>query len=152
KAVWFDYHEVTNTQDEPLSHFADRMFRFIDEHDVEKLVIDIRNNYGGNHALNRALVHGLIRAKKLQAPGTLFVLVGRRTFSAAMMFAVEIEKNTHAIFIGEPTGASPNGYGDPRRIVLPESGVTVPVSALYWQLSHPRDDRAALIPHVRVEP
>lgn len=152
KAVWFDYHEVTNTPDEPLSRFAERMFRFIDEHDVDKLVIDLRNNYGGNHALNRALLHGVIRAKKLQAPGTLFVLVGRRTFSAAMMFAVELEKHAHAIFIGEPTGASPNGWGDPRHIVLPESGLTVSVSALYWQLSHPRDERTTLVPHVRVDP
>ncbi|HEX8255422.1 MAG TPA: hypothetical protein VF846_19940 [Thermoanaerobaculia bacterium] len=147
KAVYFDYDEVSNAKTETLAQFAERMFRFIDEQPVEKLIIDMRDNYGGNGTLNRSLLHGLIRAKKLQAPGTLFVLVGRRTFSAAMMFATDLEQHTHAIFLGEPTAGAPNSYGDSRKIVLPESGLTLRVSSLYWQQSDPRDTRDTLTPH-----
>ncbi len=147
KAVWFDYHEVLNAKEETLASFAERMFRFIDEHPVEKLIVDMRDNYGGNNSLNEPLLHGLIRAKKLQAPGSLFVLVGRRTFSAAMMFAIDLEQHTNAIFLGEPTGAAPNSYGDSRKIALPESGLLLRVSTLYWQYSDPRDKRDALTPH-----
>ncbi|HYO78995.1 MAG TPA: S41 family peptidase, partial [Thermoanaerobaculia bacterium] len=152
KVVWFDYDEVSDAPDERLAAFAARMFRFIDEHPVERLVIDMRENYGGNHGLNRSLVHGLIRSKKLQAPGSVIALVGRRTYSAASMFAVDLERNTNTIFVGEPTAGSPNGWGDPRKIVLPESGLVVYVSALYWQLSHPRDKRDAIPPHISVAP
>ena len=116
---------------------------------LKGFIIDLRNNYGGNNSLNRSVLHGLIRARKLQQPGSLFVLVGRRTFSAAMSLVVALEQNTNAIFIGEPTGGSPNSYGDSRKIKLPDSGITVRVSTLYWQKSDPRDKRTALEPHVR---
>jgi hypothetical protein len=148
KAVYFDFDEVANTKEETLADFAERMFRFIDEYPVDKLIIDLRDNYGGNNALNRVLTHRLIRAKKLRAPGTVFALTGRRTFSAAMNFLTDLEQNTNAIFVGEPTGGAPNGYGDSRRIILPESGVTVRVSSLYWQKSDPRDPRETITPHV----
>lgn len=153
KAVWFQYDEVSNTDQERLSSFAKRMFRFIDEHPVEKLIIDVRNNYGGNGGLNRSLIHGLIRADKLQTPGSVVVLIGRRTYSAAIMFAVDVEKHIpHAIFIGEPSGGTPNSFGDPKTVVLPESGVIVRVSGLYWQSSHPRDKRPAIVPQIAAPP
>lgn len=151
-AVLFDYDEVANTGEETLAQFAQRMFRFIDEQPVSKLIIDLRDNYGGNGSLNRSILHGIIRSKKLQAPGSLFVLIGRRTFSAAMMLAVDLEQHTNAIFIGEPTGGSPNSYGDSRKILLPSSGLTVRVSSLYWQTSDPRDKRKAIEPHIAAPP
>jgi hypothetical protein len=151
KTAFFTFNEAANTKEESLAQFSDRMFRFIDEHPVEKLIIDVRNNYGGNGSLNRALLHGLIRSRKLQEPGSVFVLIGRRTFSAAMFFLVDLELHTKAIFVGEPTGGAPNGYGDSRRVVLPESNVTVRISTLYWQKSDPRDKRHTIEPHVRSE-
>ena len=147
-AIVFEYNEVANTKEETLAQFAARMFAALETQPVNKLIIDLRNNYGGNGSLNRSIVHGIIRSKKLQQPGNLFVLIGRRTFSAAMMLAVDLEQETNAIFIGEPAGGSPNGYGDSRKIVLPDSGLTVRVSSLYWQVSDPRDQRDTIEPHV----
>jgi len=151
KAVWFDYHEVLNSKNETLASFADRMFRFIDEQPVETLIIDMRDNYGGNNSLNEPLLHGIIRSKELQAPGSLFVLIGRRTFSAATMFAVDLEEHTNAIFLGEPTGGAPLSYGDSKKINLPESGLLLRVSRLYWQMSDPRDQRDTLTPHFQTD-
>jgi hypothetical protein len=148
-AVLFEYNEVANGKTETLAQFADRLFAAVETQPVNKLIIDLRNNYGGNNSLNRSLVHGIIRSRKLQQPGSLFVLVGRRTFSAAMMLLVDLEKNTNAILLGEPTGGSPNGYGDSRKVILPDSGLTVRVSTLYWQTSDPRDKRTTMEPHVR---
>ena len=153
KAVWFQFDEVSNTKEETLAAFAERMFRYIDEHPVEKLIIDVRNNYGGNGMLNRAIVHGLIRSKKLQAPGSVFVLIGRRTFSAATMLLVDLERHMPlAIFIGEQDAGAPNSYGDPKRVLLAESGLLVRVSTLYWQSSDPRDKRDTIPPHISAPP
>jgi hypothetical protein len=148
KAVVFTFDEIANTPEETLAAFAEKMFRFIDEHPVEKLIIDLRNNWGGNGSLNRYVVHGLIRAKKLQAPGSVFALTSRRTFSAAMFLMIALEQQTSTIFIGEPTGGAPNGYGDSKKLILPESGITVRISSLYWQKSDPRDKRDTIAPHV----
>ena len=45
-------------------------------------------------------------------PGHLFVIIGRRTFSAAQNTVNMIEKNTNATFVGEPTGSRPNFVGE----------------------------------------
>jgi hypothetical protein len=152
KAVYFDFVEVANAPDETLAAFAGRLFRFVDEQPVDKLIIDLRDNWGGNNSLNRSILHGIIRSKKLRTPGSLFVLIGRRTFSAAMMLLIDLEKHTSAIFIGEPSGGSPNSYGDSRKLILPHSGLTVRISTLYWQSSDPRDKRTSIEPHVFAPP
>jgi len=148
RIVYLAYNEVYDEGDETLDAFADRLFRFIDANPVDALVVDIRGNPGGNNSRNRPLLMGLIRSAKLREPGRLFVIAGRGTFSAAMMFALDVEKYTNAIFVGEPTGARPNHYGDSRKVTLPNSGLTVRVSTIHWQYSDPRDDRDAIAPHV----
>jgi hypothetical protein len=108
-------------------------------------------NGGGNGTLNRPLVLALIRADSLRARGHLFVLIGRRTFSAAQFLVSDLERWTDAIFVGEPTASRGNHYGDSYRIRLPNSGVTVRVSTLYWQFSDPRDLRPWTPPEVATE-
>ena len=144
--IYFAFNQVANGEHETLAAFADRLFKYVNEHHSDALIIDLRANAGGNSALLKPIVHGLIRAPKLP----VFVLIGRRTFSAAVTFATELEQNTNAIFVGEPTGGRPNGYGDSRKITLPSSGLTVRISTLYHQDSDPRDSRDAIPPHLTV--
>jgi hypothetical protein len=143
---------VGNKPDETLAKFCSRLFSFINEHPVQYLVIDMRNNGGGNNYLNRSLIHGLIRCDKINQPGRLFVLVGRRTFSAAMNCSVDIERNTNAIFVGEPTGSSPNFVGETTVLTLPCSGLRLSCSSLYWQSSTATDRRTWIAPEVAAEP
>lgn len=150
RTVYFRYDEVANTKEETLAQFARRMFAFIEDNPVDRLIIDMRNNWGGNGSLNNAVLHGIIRSAKLQRPGSLFVLTGRRTFSASIFLLLDLEEQTSAIFIGEPTGGKPTSYGDSRKMKLPSSGLTVRVSTLYWQ-ADPRDKRQSIAPHVFVE-
>ena len=92
------------------------------------------------------LVHGLIRCDKVNRPGHLFVLAGRRTFSAAMNGAVDVERNTNALFVGEPTGSSPNFVGEEEPFTLPYSKLRVNISTLAWQSSYPQDRRTWIAP------
>jgi hypothetical protein len=150
RAVYFQYNQVSDRTDETLEAFAARLFQQVRERGVRRLVIDLRDNFGGDGSLNRPLVHGILRTPALVEPGGLVVLIGRRTFSAAMMFAIDLEQQTPVIFVGEESGGKPNSHGDSRRLVLPNSGLTVRVSTLYWQSSDPRDRRPAIVPHVTV--
>jgi tetratricopeptide (TPR) repeat protein len=85
---------------------------------------------------------------KLDGRGRLFVITGRRTFSAAQNFVNELEKYTNAIFVGEPTAGRPNHYGDNRAIALPNSKIGARVSTLNWQDMDPRDNRAWTAPGI----
>jgi hypothetical protein len=113
-------------------------------------VIDLRHNDGGDNSLNRSLIHGLIRSRKLQERGNLYAIIGSETFSAALMFATSLEQHTPVLFVGEPTGASPNDYGDSRKVKLPNSGLTVRLSTLCHQTSGATDEREAVEPHIPV--
>ena len=150
RAVYFQYNEVGDEEEETLATFVERLFAFIDRNRVDKLIIDLRRNRGGNNGLNQPILHGLIRHQKLRRPGSLFVLTGGGTFSAAMMFSIDLAEHTPALFVGSPTGSSPNHFGDSRKIRLPRTGLTVRVSSLYWQYSDPRDDRREMAPHLPV--
>ena len=54
------------------------MLSFVEENDVEKLVIDMRWNNGGNAMMLMPLINGLVRSK-VNRTGRLFVIVGRYT-------------------------------------------------------------------------
>jgi tetratricopeptide (TPR) repeat protein len=141
RALYVQFNQVADKPEQTVARFADSLFAFARAHPVERLVLELRLNGGGNGDLNRPLLLGLIRAESLDVRGRLFVLVGRRTFSAAQFLASELERWTEAVFVGEPTASRGNAYGDSDRLTLPNSGVTVRVSTLYWQLSDPRDPR-----------
>jgi hypothetical protein len=49
------------------------------------------------------------------------VLIGPRTFSAAMANAAHFRKRTKAILGGQPVGEKPNSYQEAREMVLPNS-------------------------------
>jgi len=148
RTVYWQYNEVGDGEGESMADFADRLFGFIDTERVDRLIIDLRWNRGGSNGFNQPLLHHILRSEKLSRPGALFAITGGGTFSAAMMFAVDLERHTSVLFAGEPTGSRPNHYGDSRRLRLPNSGLTVRVSTLYWQYSNPRDSRRSIAPHL----
>jgi tetratricopeptide (TPR) repeat protein len=151
KAVYVQYNQVGDKEGgETIAAFADRLLAFLDANPIERLVLDLRLNRGGNGELNRPLLVALIRARRVDRPGGLFVLVGRSTWSAAQFLVNDLEKYTHAIFVGEPTGGKVNAFGDSSRITLPHSGVTVRVSTLWWQ-GDERDGRPWTAPQVAAD-
>ena len=146
------YNEVRNDPKEPLERFCARLFEYIDKHEVDKLVIDMRFNGGGNNFLNKPLVEGLMRCDKINQPGKLFVLIGRNTFSAAQCGITQIERHTRAIFAGEPSGSCPNFVGETIMLRLPYSKITTSISDLYWQNSVAMDYRTWIAPQIYVPP
>ena len=132
RTVYVEYAQVADKENETVEAFAERLFAFVADHPVDRFVLDLRRNRGGNGALNRPILLGIIRSK-VDRPGHLFTIVGRSTWSAAQMLVNDLEKYTHTVFVGEPTGGKVNHYGDSRKITLPNSGITVRVSTLWWQ-------------------
>lgn len=152
KVVYFQFNRVSNDVEEPLNRFTERLFDFITHNDVEKLVIDLRWNNGGNTFLEMPLLHLLIGCETINQLGRLFVIIGRRTFSAAQNFSSMIEKHTNAIFVGEPTGSSPNFIGESIPFELPYSKLRGTISDLYWQSSWAIDYRTWIPPRLYTPP
>ena len=151
KTVYVQLNQVGNKDDETLEAFSKRLFAFVEANGVEKLVLDLRLNRGGNGELNRPLVLGIIKSNKIDQRGKLFTLIGRSTWSAAQFLVNELEKYSNTVFVGEPTGGKINSYGDSRRITLPNSGITVRVSTLWHQRADERDKRQWTAPGIAAD-
>ena len=150
RTIYARYRQVMDDPDETVAQFADSLFTAIEATRADRLVLDLRGNVGGDGGLNRPLVQHLIRCDRLQRPGAMWALIDRGTFSAAIMMAADLELWTSMLLAGEKTGGHPNSYGDSRRTVLPQSGLTVRISSLFWQLTGPQDRRDGITPHVPI--
>jgi len=146
--LYVQYNSVRDKAEETVADFFDKVFTFADARQVDRFILDIRRNSGGNGYLNQPIIHGLIKRDQINQPGKLFTIIGRGTYSAAMMLTDDLEKHTKTLFVGEPTGASPNMYGDAEKIVLPNSGIEVWASTLHWVYSEPRDKRPWVAPDI----
>lgn len=113
--------------------FERRVFRHIRREKIEKLVIDLRFNEGGVASQGTAFIDKLSRSR-LNGKGKIYVILGRHTFSTAVIHAVELIRMTDAITVGEPTGGRPNHFGEIRRFVLPETGLVVSHPTRFFQL------------------
>ena len=150
RTMYVQFNQVGNKEEETVEDFAKRLFASVEARPVERFVLDLRLNRGGNGGLNMPLLLGIIRSTKVDRKGRLFTLVGRSTWSAAQFLVNELERYTNTTFVGEPTGGKRNSYGDSHRIVLPNSGITVRVSTLWWQ-GDERDRRPWTAPEVAAD-
>ncbi|HEX8847056.1 MAG TPA: tetratricopeptide repeat protein [Pyrinomonadaceae bacterium] len=150
KTVYVQFNGVADKENETVAQFSHRLFDFVEKNPVERFILDLRWNGGGNNYLNKPLVVGLIKSK-VDVRGKLFTIISRYTYSAAQNLVNELEKYTNTIFVGEPTGENVNFYGDPARIELPNSGLVVRASTLWWQNLDPRDRRIWTGPQVAAE-
>jgi len=146
--LYVQINKIGNAPDETLERFAQRLRGEISSMKPDKVAIDLRQNRGGDGTLIIPLVRSLIQSENIDQPGRLFAIIGPATFSAAQMLVDDLEKYTNVLFVGEPTGSKGNAYGDSRKIILPNTGVTVRASIYYWQDWHPLDTRDATVPQI----
>jgi hypothetical protein len=151
RTVYVQYNGIANKENETVADFTKRVFAFVDSHPVDRFVLDLRWNTGGNNYLNKPMLLSIIKSNKIDQRGKLFAVISRRTFSAAQNLVNDLEKYTNVLFVGEPTAERPNFYADAARIVLPNSGIGVRASALWWQDLDSRDTRQWTGPHIAVE-
>jgi hypothetical protein len=143
---------VRDGEDETLAAFGRRLFDTLDAEGLERLVIDLRHNDGGNGDLLWELIYEIKRHPEIDRPGHLHVITSGETFSAAVMATARLKRHTAAVLVGAPTGAGMNHFGDATGVTLPASGVPVRISTLYWQEGHPSDTRDLIVPDAPVLP
>lgn len=149
--LYLDFNAVLNASpDWTVADLADSLRTIADTRPLDKFVLDLRTNNGGNSPLVEPLVKLLGTHPKIDRRGALYVLIGSRTFSAAGIFAMQLERKTKAIFAGQPSGFAPNIWGENTVVELPNSGIVALTSYAYHQDGMPGDPRTHLEPDLRV--
>lgn len=127
KTLYFKYNKCQQDGDgnvETIEEFIDKLLKIMDNHPVDKFVIDMRDNGGGSDRYMTPIIDKL-KNSKINNKNNLFVIVGRRTFSAAIVNAVQLRTGTNATFVGEPTSGKPNHYGSVKNFILPNSKIPI---------------------------
>ena len=133
RTLYVAYNRCTDDPSRPFSQFAQEVFGVFDSQPVERLIIDLRNNPGGNSAVFDPFLAGLQARQGRFAGGVRKIAItGRRTASSAMLNALSLKAQPYTVLIGEPTGGKPNSYGDVLSFSLPNSGASVSYSTKYF--------------------
>ena len=138
--LFFKYNVCQPRSDLPFSAFVGDLFRTLDAQPVDYLVVDLRDNTGGNSEVWRPFLAGLeSRYATLQRnPKFRFYgLISRLTFSSGMFAAQEIKRFPGAMLVGEDTGGNPNAFGNVFTFRLSNSGINVQVSTRYFSAFAP---------------
>lgn len=131
KALYAQLNMVADIKDQTLAQFGEKILQRAMATNPRAIILDLRLNQGGNGELRYGLIKSLIKSE--DADTRLFVLTARGTFSASQFILDDLNRLTDAVFIGEPASSRPTGYGDAYRSVMPNSGINVRTSTLYWQ-------------------
>jgi hypothetical protein len=148
KTLYFQYNACRESPQRPLGPYIDELLAYVNSRPVEKFIIDIRHNPGGSSPLISPLITGLSQSK-VNERGKLFCIIGRKTFSSAVLNAIQLRRETEAIFVGEPTGGKPNHFGQFEIVTLPHSKLRVQCSTKRFR--HSDQDTPSFMPDVLVE-
>jgi hypothetical protein len=151
KTLYVRYSQVLDDTSEKVHSFFKRVFDTVDTHEIDKFILDVRLNGGGNNFNNKQVVKGIIQRTKIDQKGKLFVITGRRTFSAAQNLINELDNYTEATFVGEPSSENINFFGDNKRMRLPKSGLNAYLSWAWWQDKPQWQNDDYMVPDVLVK-
>jgi hypothetical protein len=149
RGLYLQYSRCANDPALPFADFARQVFAEVDVRPVDRLVVDLRFNAGGDSRVIAPLVEGLRARPALRTPGRLVALIGRATFSSGLMAAVNFRDDLKAVLVGEPVGEKLNSYGEVKTFTLPHSQLTIQYSTKYFRLAR-NGDRDTVVPDVRV--
>jgi hypothetical protein len=131
-----------------LEQHAAALLALVDSVRPERVLIDMRQNGGGDYTLGqRYVIEPIALRSWLNRPDRLFVAIGANTFSAGMSNAAQFHTQTRATLVGTPIGERPNSYQEAREVHLPNTWLTVRYSTKYYRFapSGPNEVRPDLL-------
>ncbi|MEV4887138.1 hypothetical protein MRBLMN1_005718 [Chitinophaga ginsengisegetis] len=132
KTVYFNFVHCIDDEQHPFAQFNEELFSKINSWHPDKIIIDLRYNSGGNSGVLEPFIDS-IKHSYLNKKNHFYVLIGKQTFSSALMNAIEFKRYTNAILVGQMTSGNINHYGEVRGFRLPNTKIVIGYSTRYWE-------------------
>ena len=152
KLLFFKYNSCAQRPDLPFAAFAADLFQTLDSQPVDTLVVDFRDNGGGNSSVWDPFVSGLqsrYEGLRLNPRFRFYGLISRFTASSAMLNIQLYKLFEGSLLIGEDTGGNPEAFGEIARFAMPNSKVNFTVSTRFIGPVQPGFTTPAVHPDVR---
>ncbi len=149
QTLYLNYQACSSAPNAPFAEFVHQVLNVADSNSVARVIVDLRNNTGGDSSVVKPLIAGLKSRFRFGAKGQIYALIGRGTFSSGLLAALELRNEPGAILVGEPTGGKPNCYGNSPSFTLPNSRIQVWYCEKYFR-TIPTSDPPSLEPDIPV--
>jgi len=133
KALYINFESYPTFEE--MQVFGEQLVSYIQENQIKQVIIDMRNNGGGDLYVGTVLAYTLNLADSIDWKNGVFVLTSQKTFSAATSNAALFKQLLNAKIVGQPTGSNPNGYQDMDSFALPNSKLVITYSKRLFRLS-----------------
>lgn len=133
--------------DVDFNAFEKNLIKIVEEDKIDKFIFDLRFNTGGNSSTGTELIKKISKYK--DNIGKSFVIIGRNTFSSAILNAYDALEYLDAVSVGEATWGQPNSYGEIKYLILPNSGISVSYSTKFFKETDQKVN--SLIPEIPVK-
>lgn len=159
----FDPDLINSMYKQDFNQEMDSAFVALKRHHIQDLILDLRDNQGGDFEQGRYLLSyllvtpslyllsgkesRLIRLKANRFSGGLSVLINGGSFSNTVIVSSILEREKRAIFIGEETGGNKhiiNGKAD--EWVLPHTGIRCNISTSTFLIRPGPNDGHGIVP------
>ncbi|QQX76189.1 MULTISPECIES: S41 family peptidase [Aequorivita] len=139
KAIYINFAGYPSFEE--MQVFGAQLVSEIQEKQIKQVIIDMRDNGGGDLYVGTVLAYALNLADCIDWKNGVFVLTSNKTFSAATSNAALFKQLLNAKIVGQPTGSNPNGYQDMDSFTLPNSKLVITYSKRLFRLS-PQENTA----------
>jgi len=116
RTIYFKYNVCAEMPIVPAARFRADLAAALANNPVDRFIVDVRNNTGGNSAVLARLLPSV--------PDNIrrLVITGRQTFSSGVSAAADLSRAGWTL-VGEPTGGKPSSFGEVLPFTLPNSGL-----------------------------
>lgn len=136
------YAQINQVDDTKFLTFMDELFHDLDQQHPRRVILDLRYNFGGDGSRVDEVIHKFVQRDTNPPYRELYILTGRKTFSAGVLFLADLLKNVPATLVGEPCGAALNSFGDAAEKRYAKTSLVLNVSTLRHQKSSSKDLRS----------
>jgi hypothetical protein len=124
RAVYLKYNQCL--ADDGFQRLAARAIAVLQQHPGYRLIVDLRDNGGGDSAPFLALIADIRDDPAVNRRGQVFGLVNGFTDSSASLDSYNLEHQTRALLIGQQVADPIDEYGDDNGLLrLPHYGIVV---------------------------
>ncbi len=120
--------------------FVEKMVAFIMKNQSRQVIIDLRNNGGGDLYIGLIMANALNMVDGIDWENGVYVLSSGITFSAGASNVALFRELLNAKIVGTPTGSNPTGYQDMDSFNLPNSKLRITYSKRLFRIQETATD------------
>lgn len=145
--LYFAYNTCSDS-DGTLNTTLEEILAVLKQGQVETLIVDLRNNSGGDSGLIASFAKNLRLNPHYYE--SFYIVIGGYTFSSGALNAMQFAKENPAVLIGTPTAEYPDDLGEVGVFSLPNSGLYCQFSTAIF-VSGTKYSSTDALPHLDFE-